>query len=70
MSNCGYCSIIVKERDSINELMEILNKNYDEERNSYFVSFCSEEYNFYGGNSEIQIETISHCVTFPIRFKD
>lgn len=45
MSNFGYCSIIVKKKDSINELvkildlMKILKKNYDAEKGCSYLHF-------------------------------
>lgn len=73
MSNCGYCSIIVKERDSINELMEILNKNYDEERDSYFLGFSlySKKYdsNYYVGSEVVKIENADNYIQLHTHFK-
>lgn len=52
MSNFGYCSIIVKEKDSINELvkildlMKILKKNYDAETGCSYLGFLYSDNDF------------------------
>ena len=71
MSNCGHCSIIVKEKDSVNELIKILNNNYCEERKCSFLSFkfYLEEYNCdYYVHSTVQIENIDNYVRFTTDF--
>lgn len=71
MANCGYCSIIVKEKDSINELMKILNKNYDEESGNYLFSFrySGKDFSCYLISEVVKVEETDNYMQINTHFK-
>lgn len=71
MANCGYCSIIVKQKDSINELLEILDKNYDEERDSNYFSFLysGKDFNCYLISEVVKVEDTDNYIQLNTHFR-
>lgn len=71
MSNFGYCSIIVKEKDSINELIEILNKNYKEERGCSYLSFLYsvKDFSCYLTSEILKVEDNDNYIRIETHFK-
>lgn len=72
MSNCGSCSIIVKEKDSVKELIDILNKNYDEESGRNFLTFTFnlEGHDWkYHVTSAVTIENTDNYVRFETEYR-
>jgi hypothetical protein len=72
MSNCGCCSIIVKEKDAVNELLEVLGKNFDASSGEYFLSlkFYDEKYDWhYTAFSVVKIENRAEYIRFETEFR-
>lgn len=71
MANYGYCSIIVKEKDSIGELMKILNKNYDEESGSSYLSFLysGKDFSCYLTSEVLKVEDTDNYIRIETHFK-
>ena len=72
MSNCGCCSVIVKEKDSVNELLEILGKNFDVSSGEYFLSlkFYDEKHDWhYTALSAVKIENTAEYIRFETEFR-
>lgn len=72
MSNCGCCSVIVKEKDAVNELLEILGKNFDASSGEYFLSlkFYDEKYDWhYTAFSAVEIENRAEYIRFETEFR-
>ena len=72
MSNCGYCSVIVKEKDSVNELLEILDKNFDASRGESFLAlkFYDEKHDWhYTALSAVKIENTAEYIRFETEYR-
>ncbi len=72
MSNCGYCSVIVKEKDSVNELLEILDKNFDASRGESFLAlkFYDEKHDWhYTALSAVKIENTVEYIRFETEYR-
>ena len=72
MSNCGSCSVIVKEKDSVGELLEILNKNFDASSGDYFLvlEFYDEKHDWhYTAVSGVRIENTADYMRFETEFR-
>lgn len=72
MSNCGSCSVIVKEKDSVGELLEILNKNFDASSSEYFLvlEFYDEKHDWhYTAVSGVRIENTADYIRFETEFR-
>lgn len=72
MSNCGYCSVIVKEKDSVNELLEILDKNFDASRGESFLAlkFYDEKHDWhYTALSAVKMENTAEYIRFETEYR-
>ena len=72
MSNCGCCSIIVKEKDSVNELLELLGKKNDASSGEYslVLKFYDEKYDWhYAAISVVKIENRAEYIRFETEFR-
>ena len=72
MSNCGCCSVIVKEKDSVNELLEILGKNFDASRGESFLAlkFYDEKHDWhYTALSAVKIENTAEYIRFETEYR-
>ena len=72
MSNCGCCSVIVKEKDAVNELLEILDKNFDASRGESFLAlkFYDEKHDWhYTALSGVRIENTADYIRFETEFR-
>ena len=72
MSNCGCCSVIVKEKDSVNELLEILDKNFDASRGESFLAlkFYDEKHDWhYTALSAVKIENTAEYIRFETEYR-
>lgn len=72
MSNCGFCSVIVKEKDSVNELLEILDKNFDASRGESFLAlkFYDEKHDWhYTAVSAVKIENTAEYIRFATEYR-
>lgn len=72
MSNCGYCSVIVKEKDAVNELLEVLGKNFDASSGECFLSlkFYDGKYDWhYTAFSVVKIENSAEYIRFETEFR-
>jgi len=72
MSNCGSCSVIVKEKDSVDELLEILDKNFDALRGESFLAlkFYDEKHDWhYTAVSAVKIENTAEYIRFETEYR-
>lgn len=77
MSNFGYCSIIVKKKDSVNELVKILDlfkilkKNYDAEIGCSYFSFLYSYNDFICclTSEVVQVEDADNYIRIETHFK-
>lgn len=72
MSNCGSCSVIVKEKDSVGELLEILDKNFDASSGEYFLvlEFYDEKHDWhYTAVSAVKIENTAEYIRFETEYR-
>ena len=72
MSNCACCSVIVKEKDAVNELLEVLGKNFDASSGEYFLSleFYDKKYDWhYTAFSVVKIENRAEYIRYETEFR-
>ena len=72
MSNCGCCSVIVKEKDSVGELLEILDKKFDASSGESFLAFefYDEKHDWpYTAVSAVKIENTAEYIRFETEYR-
>ena len=72
MSNCGSCSVIVKEKDAVGELLELLDKNFDASSGESFLAleFYDKKYDWhYTAVSAVKIENTAEYIRFETEYR-